>query len=116
MPWSFLNSADDPLDDALVDVVAAEVRVAIGRLDLDDALADLEDRDVERAAAEVVDRDRLVLLLVQTVGQRRRRRLVDDAASTVESGDLAGVLGRLPLRVVEVRRNRDDRLVTFSPR
>jgi hypothetical protein len=34
-------------------------------LDLDDAFAHLEDRDVERAAAEVVDGDRLVLLLVE---------------------------------------------------
>ena len=31
------------------------MRVAVGGLDLDDALADLENRDVERAAAEVVD-------------------------------------------------------------
>ena len=109
MPSLFLNSADDPVDDALVEVVAAEVRVAVGRLDLDDALADFEDRDVERAAAEVVDGDRLVLLLVEAVGQRRRGRLVDDAHD-LEAGDLAGVLGRLALRVVEVGRHRDDGL------
>ena len=46
------------------------MRVAVGRLDLDDAFADLEDRDVEGAAAEVVDGDRLVLLLVEAVGER----------------------------------------------
>ena len=102
---ALLELRDDPVDDALVEVVAAEVRVAVGRLHLDDALADLEDRDVERAAAEVVDGDRLVLLLVEAVGQRRRRRLVDDAHH-LEAGDLAGVLGRLALRVVEVRRAR----------
>jgi hypothetical protein len=72
-----LELLEQPVDDPLVDVVAAEVGVAVGRLDLDDALADLEDRDVEGAAAEVVDRDRLVLLLVQAVGQRRGGRLVD---------------------------------------
>jgi hypothetical protein len=53
--------------------------------------ADFEDRDVERAAAEVVDGDRLVLLLVEAVGERRRGRLVDDAHH-FEAGDLAGVL------------------------
>jgi hypothetical protein len=42
-----LELVEDPVDDALVDVVAAEMRVAVGRLDLDDALADFEDRDVE---------------------------------------------------------------------
>jgi hypothetical protein len=108
MPSSFLNSSMIHSMSA-GRVVAAEVRVAVGRLHLDDALAHLEDRDVERAAAEVVDGDRLVLLLVEPVGQRRRGRLVDDAHD-LEAGDLAGVLGGLALRVVEVGRHGDDRL------
>ena len=109
MPSLFLNSDDDPVDDALIEIVAAEVRVAVGRLHLDHAFADLEDRDVEGAAAEVVDRDRLVLLLVEPVRQRRGGRLVDDPHH-LETRDLAGFLGRLPLRIVEVRRDGDDRL------
>ena len=109
MPSVFLNSADHPVDDPLIEIVTAKMRVAVGRLHLDDAFADLENRDVERAAAEVVDGDRFVLLLVEPVGQRRRGRLVDDAQD-VEPGDLAGVLRRLPLRVVEVRRHGDDRV------
>ena len=71
--------------------------------------ADFEDRDVERAAAEVVDGDRLVLLLVEPVGQRRGRRLVDDAHH-LEAGDAARFLGGLALRVVEVGGNGDDGL------
>jgi hypothetical protein len=67
-----LELADDPLDDALVQVVAAEMGVPVRGLDLDHALADLQDGDVEGPAAEVVDRDRLVLLLVEAVGQRGR--------------------------------------------
>ena len=101
--------ADDPVDDSLIEVVAAEVRVAVGRLHFDDAFADLEDRDVERAAAEVVDGDQLFFLLVEPVGQRRRGRLVDDAHH-LEAGDLARLLRGLTLRVVEVRRHGDDRL------
>jgi hypothetical protein len=81
----------------VVDVVAAEVRVAVGRDDLHDVVADLEDRDVEGAAAEVVDRDDLVLLLVEAVRERRRRGLVDDALD-LEARDLARVLGGLALR------------------
>ena len=104
-----LELGQQPVDDPLVEVVAAEVRVAVGRLDLEDALAELEDRDVERAAAEVVDGDLLVALLVETVGQGRRGRLVDDPLD-VEAGDPAGVLGRLALGVVEVGRDGDDRL------
>ena len=106
---SALNSRDQPVHDALVEIVAAQVRVAVGRLHLNDAFANFEDRNIERSAAEVIHGDRLVLLLVQPVGQRSRGRLVHDALH-VETGNLAGVLGRLPLRVVEVRRHRDDRL------
>jgi hypothetical protein len=69
-----------------------------------------EDGDVERSSAEVVDGDLLLALLVESVGQRGGRRLVDDA-EYVEARDLAGVLRRLPLRVVEVGGHGDHGLV-----
>ena len=107
MPCSRLNSATIQSTIGLVEVVAAEVVVARGRLDLEDALAQLEHGHVERAAAEVEDEDGLIgAVLVEAVGERGRGRLVDDAQD-VEAGDLAGVLGGLALRVVEVRRHRD---------
>ena len=109
-PLVLLELLQQPVDDPLVDVVAAQVGVAVGRLDLDHPLADLEDRDVEGAAAEVVDGDRLVLLLVQAVGERRRGRLVDQPLDG-QAGDAAGVLGGLPLGVVEVGRHGDHRAV-----
>ena len=96
MPWSLRNSAHEVIDDDLVEVFAAEVGVAVGGLHLEDALAELEDRDVERAAAEVEHRDLAVARLVEAVGERCRGRLVDDAQH-VEAGDLAGVLGGLAL-------------------
>ena len=105
-----LELGDHPVDDRLVEVVAAEVVVAVRRLHLEDAVAELEHRHVERAAAEVEDEDRLVgPFLVEPVGQRGRGRLVDDA-DDVEAGDLAGVLRRLALSVVEVRGDGDDRV------
>ncbi len=97
------------IDDLGVEILAAEEGVAIGRLHLEDAVADLEDRDVERAAAEIVDGDRLAVLLLEPVGERRRGRLVDDAQH-LEAGDLAGILGRLALGVVEIGRDGDHRL------
>ena len=105
-----LELLDQPVDDPLVPVVATEVVVTGGGTHLDDALADLEQRDVEGAATEVEDQDGLFLLtLVEAVGQRRRRRFVDDAQH-VEAGDLAGFLGGLSLGVVEVGGHRDDRV------
>ena len=65
-----------------------KMRVAVGRLHFEHAIADFEDRHVERAAAEIVDRDRLgFFLLVEAIGERRRRRLVDDAQH-FKTGDL----------------------------
>ena len=60
----FLKFIDDPLDQHLIDVVAAEMGVSVGRFDLDNTFADLKDRDIERTAAEVEDRDGLVLFLI----------------------------------------------------
>ena len=109
-PLVLLELRDHPVDDRLVEVVAAEVVVARGRLDLEDALAELEDRHVERAAAEVEDQDRLVgAFLVEPVGECGRGRLVHDPQD-VQPRDRAGVLGRLALCVVEVRRDGDHRV------
>ena len=85
------------------------MRVAVGRHHLEDAVSDLEYGDVERSAAEVIDRDRLVRVLVESVGERGRRRLVYDAQH-LQSRDPPRVLGRIALAVVEVGRDRDDRL------
>ena len=101
------------VDEPHVEVFAAQERVAVRRLHFEHAVADLQHRHVERAAAEVVDRDGAGLLLVEAVGQRGRGRLVDDAQH-FEAGDLAGVLGGLALGVVEVGRDGDDRLVDLA--
>ena len=112
------------VDDPLVEVLAAEEGVAVGGLHLEDAGVQLQDRDVEGASAEVVDGDLLrprrahgraglargaALRLVETVRERRRGRLVDDAQH-VQSGDAAGVLGSLALAVVEIGGDGDHRL------
>ena len=108
----FLKFGDDPVHQLRVPIVAAEVGVAVGRFDFKNAVADFEHGNVERAAAQIVNRDLLVLLLVQTVGERCRRRLIDNSQH-FETGDLARVFGRVALRVVEISRNGDDRLRDF---
>ena len=92
-----------------IEILAAQERIAVGRLHLEHAVADLEDRDIERAAAEIVDGDDSGLLALEAVGERRRGGFVDDAQH-FEAGDLTRILGRLALRVVEIGGNRDHRL------
>src|SRR4029077_21207417 len=54
-----LETLHQPVDDPSVHVFAAEERISGGRDDLEDAAgADLEDRDVEGASAEVVHGNR----------------------------------------------------------
>ena len=69
-----LELVGQEVDQHLVEVVAAQVGVAVDAQHFEDAVADVQHRHVERAAAEVEDEDLLVLLLVQPVRQRRRRR------------------------------------------
>ena len=104
-----LELRDQPLHDALVEVIAAQTVVAGGSQNLDDAVVDLQDGDIERTAAQVVDHDLLGLLFIHTVGQSRSGGLVDDPLD-IQTRDLAGVLGSLTLRVGEICGNGDDRL------
>src|SRR5258706_248644 len=104
-----LDLVGQVVHDARVEVVAAQVRVSRRRAYLDDTLTDVENAHIEGPAAQVEDQHGLVLLLVQAIGQRGRGGLVDDP-QYLKARDLARILGRLALRVVEVRRHRDDRL------
>jgi hypothetical protein len=97
------------VDQPAVEVVTPEVGVARGRPDLHDPVADVQDAHVEGPPAEVEDHHGLVLALVEPVGEGGRGRLVDDPQD-LKAGDPPGVLGRLPLGVVEVGRDGDHRL------
>ena len=108
-PMLALEGVQQVRSHALVEVVAAQMVVARRGQHLNDVVADLDDRHVERAAAQVVHHHLLRRAVVQPVGQRGGRGLVDDAQH-VETGDAPGVLRGLALRVVEVRGHRDDRL------
>lgn len=98
------------VDQHVVEVVAAQVRIAVGRLHLEHAIAQFQNRDIERTAAQVVHGNlHIAVLLVQTVGQSGGGRLVDDAAH-LQAGDFARLLGSPTLRVGEVGRHGDNRL------
>jgi hypothetical protein len=85
------------------------VRIAVGSLYFENAIANFKDRDIERAATEVVHGDLFVFLFVEAVSEGCRGRLVDDAQD-FESGNFSRVLGCLPLRVIEVSGHRNYRL------
>ena len=88
------------------------MRIAVGREHLEHAVLDAQNRDVERAAAEIVDGNHPRVPLVESVRERRRRRFVDDPKD-LETGNASGIARGRALRVVEVRRHRNHRAVDF---
>uniref|UniRef100_A0A7N0UQF0 Uncharacterized protein n=1 Tax=Kalanchoe fedtschenkoi TaxID=63787 RepID=A0A7N0UQF0_KALFE len=97
----------------VVEILAAQMGVSGRGLHFENPLLDRQQRDVERASAEVEDEHVLLAFtrrfLVQPVRDRGSGRLVDDPHD-VQPGDDSGVLRRLPLRVVEVGRDSDHRV------
>ena len=99
----------DVVDQALVEIIAAQMGIAAGRQYFEDAVADFHQRYIERAAAQVVHQNLMRVALVQTVCQCGRGRLVDDTLY-IQTRDTTRVLRRLTLRIGEVCRNGDDRI------
>ncbi len=104
----------DVVEEQLVEIVATELRVAVTGLDLDDAVFDLGQGDVERSASQVIDQEPLHLGRMRVISQHGGGRLVDDS-DNVQPGQTAGLSGGLPLAVVEEGGDRDDGLRDRSP-
>jgi hypothetical protein len=107
------GAGERPVGERGVDVVAAERRVAARGDDLEDAAGHSQQRDVEGAAAEVVDGVQALARVVEAVGDRCRGRLADQAQD-VQAGELGGILRGLALGVVEVGRDGDDRAIELG--
>ena len=90
-----------------IDVVAAEGRIAPRGHDLEHALRHAQQRDVEGAAAEVVDRIEAFGRVVQAVSDGCGGWLADEPEH-MQAGQFGRALGGLALRIVEVRRHGDD--------
>lgn len=94
-----------PVDDAVVEILSAEMGVAGCGEDFEDFVFDGEDGYVEGASAEIVYEDFGLLVfrsfLVESIGDGGRGRLVEDTYD-LEAGDGACVFCRLSLRVIEV--------------
>jgi len=103
------------VEHGLVEVVAPEVGIAVGADDFENlasrfpivVMGDFKNRDVEGSASEVEHDDFLVFAFVESVGQGRSRRFVDDPCH-FQACDLARIFGGLSLSIVEVGWDRDD--------
>ena len=96
------------LGEHMVHVVATQSGVATGGHDLEHALTELQQRDVEGAATQVIHRIQALGAVVQAVGNGRRRGLVEQAQH-VQAGHLRSVFGGLALGIIKVGWHGDDR-------
>src|SRR5690606_29669175 len=103
----FFEFLHQVIDDRLVEIVPSQLIVSAGGLHFKQAVPDLQNGHVKGSAAQVEHQDGLIFLLIQSVGEGGSGVLVDDSQH-FQAGDPAGVLGRLPLAVVEVSGNRDQ--------
>ena len=109
LPFELTNKV---VHKAVVKVLTTQVGVAGGRLDLEDALLDGEERNIKGATTKIEDENVALALnlLVDTIGNGSSGGLVDDAED-VEAGNETGVLGSLTLGVVEVGGDSDNGVV-----
>ena len=102
------------VDQYVVEVVTTQVSITIGRFNLEYAITQFKDRDIERTTTEVVNCDlHILVLLVHTVSQSCCGGLVDDT-TYLQTSDLTSLLGSLALRVREVSGNGDHCLGNLS--
>ena len=98
----------DEINNYVVPIFSSKPVIAIGREHLDLVIDNAHDRYVERAAAEVENEHRLVLVqLIEPVGERGCGRFIDDLED-VQTGKLAGRDRRGALGIIEVSRHGND--------
>mmetsp|Transcript_108569 Transcript_108569/g.151705 ORF Transcript_108569/g.151705 Transcript_108569/m.151705 type:complete len:209 (-) Transcript_108569:176-802(-) len=108
-----LEDLHEVLHHALVEVFSTQVGVAVGGHHLKDAVVDGEEGDIKGSTAEVVHKDVLLRLLVQTVCDGCSSGLVDDTQH-VQAGNHTSILGGLALGVVEVRWDSDHSVLHLA--
>ena len=100
------HAIEHPLEQRLIDVVAAKMGVSVTGFDLEKTFVALEDRYIEGAATKVIHQH--VGFTTSLVAHSRSRRFVHQALH-LESGELPRQSRCLTLSIVEIGRNRDDR-------
>ena len=96
-------------DQKVIDVIAAQMGIAVGGDDFKDAFMQFENGNVEGPAAEIVDGDDAFFLAIETIRQGGGCGLIHQAQN-FEARHAPGILRCLPLSIIEVRRHRDYRL------
>src|SRR5215207_2131453 len=105
----FFELLDKIIHDTDIKVIAAEKGITTGGAHLEDAITHIENGNIKRTAAKIIDGNNFIFLFVKPVGKRRSRWLVDNAQN-FKTCNLSRILCGVALRVVEIGRNSNDGL------
>jgi hypothetical protein len=107
---------EDVLGDEVINILTTKTGVTTSGLDLEDAVVNLEDGNIEGTTTKIEDKNGLGLgvdvdgLAIKTISKSSSGGLVDDTEN-LKTSNLTGVLGSSTLGVVEVGGDGDDGLV-----
>ena len=73
------NFPDKEICDLAIEVIASEMRVAVSRQDFEDAVLEFQDGNIEGSSAKVIDGNRALGLLLESIGQRGSGRFIDNS-------------------------------------
>ena len=107
-----LEFLDKVVDETIIKIFSAKMGITSGGLDFENTLLNSEERDVESSSTEIEDEDVAFAgnLLVETIGDSGRSGFIDDSEN-VHPRDGASIFCGLPLRVVEVGGDGNDRVI-----
>ena len=103
-----LELISQPIHDATIPVIAAELGIATGGLHIKHALSDAQHRHIEGAATQVEHQHPLHGAAIEPIGQRSGRRFIENALNA-DARQATGVPRGLALGIVEVGGHRDHR-------
>ena len=89
----------------MIKVVAAELGVAAGGLDVKDAIGNAQQRDIKGAPTQIEDQNGLGAAAIKAIGQGCSGWLIEDSLNR-EARKPAGIPGGLALGIIEIGGNR----------
>ena len=107
------------IDNSQIEILSAQMGVTIGGFDLEDPLADFQNRNVEGTAAQIKNRNLSITLFFHAKGQRSRSGLIDNPLN-IQSRNPSSIFCGLSLAVIKIGRNGNNRVghcfsqITFS--
>ena len=106
-PMLSLKGISDPVHDPLIKIIAAQLCIPIGGLDVEHSVRNPEQRHIECATTKIKHKNATNGTAIEAIGQGGSSGFIENALNG-DAGQTTGVAGGLALGVVEISRNRDD--------